>query len=52
MFTKFDKAGAAAIGGGLGVVIGTAFGLDAEVTSAVTVILSAILTYFVPNKAD
>ena len=52
MFTRFDKAGAAAIGAALTTVIAAFWPeLGVEVTGAVGVLLTAILTYAVPNKA-
>lgn len=51
MFTRFDKAGAAAIGSAVSAIAGVMFNLDAEVTGAISVLVATLLVYLVPNKA-
>ncbi len=50
MFTRYDKAAAAAIGAAATTVIGALTALDPEVVASIGVILTAALTYLVPNK--
>lgn len=50
MFTKFDKAGAAAIGAAITTVIATMTFLDPEVVGAIGVLVTFGLTWLIPNK--
>ncbi len=50
MFTRFDKAAAAAIGAAITTVIGAATVLDPEVVASIGVLVTAGLTWLVPNK--
>ena len=49
MFTKYDKAAAAAIAGAVTVVIGALTTLDTETVAAVGVILNTFAVWLVPN---
>lgn len=49
-FTRFDKAGAAAIGAAVTTVIGTLTSLDPETVAALGILITAGLTWLVPNK--
>ena len=51
MFTRYDKAAAAAIGSALTTVIAAFWPeLGVEVTASAGVLITAILTFLVPNK--
>lgn len=50
MFTKYDKAGAAAIASALTAVLGAMTTLDAEVVAAFGVIIHSLAVFLVPNK--
>lgn len=50
MFTRYDKAGAAAIGAAITTVIATMTTLDPETATALGVLITAGLTWLVPNK--
>jgi hypothetical protein len=51
MFTKFDKAGAGAIGAALGAIIGWYAGWPPELVTTSAAGFAAGLTWLVPNKA-
>ena len=51
MFTKYDKAGAAAIGAAITSVIAATTTLEPEVVGSIGVLVTALLAYIVPNKA-
>lgn len=50
MLTKYDKAAAAAIGAALATVIAAFYPMDMQMQGAVTLVLSGVLTWIVPNK--
>ena len=50
MFSRYDKAGAAAIGAALTSIIGTVTVLDPEVVASIGVLITAGMTWLVPNK--
>ena len=50
MFTRFDKAAAAAIGAAITTVVGTVTVLNPEVVASIGVLVTAGLTWLVPNK--
>ena len=49
MFTKYDKAAAAAIASAITVVVGAITTLDAETVAAIGVILNTFAVWLVPN---
>lgn len=49
MFTKYDKAAAAAIASAMTGVIAAVTTLDLEVVTALGVILNSLAVFFVPN---
>ena len=49
MFTKYDKAAAAAIASAATAVVGAVTTLDPEVVAAVGVILNSLAVFMVPN---
>lgn len=52
MLTRFDKAGAAAIGAALASMLGVLIpDLGVEMQTAVGVVVAGVLTWLVPNKA-
>lgn len=51
MFTKYDKAGAAAIATAVGTLASHFLGLETETSAALVIVLAAVLTWAVPNKA-
>lgn len=50
MFSHFDKAGAAAIGAAITAVIAAMTTLDPQAVAAFGVLITAGLTWLVPNK--
>lgn len=50
MLTQYDKAGAAAIGAALTSIVGAITVLDPEVVASLGVLITAGLTWLVPNK--
>ena len=50
MFTKYDKAGAAAIASALTAVIVAFTNFDPETVAAIGVLITTGLTWLVPNK--
>ena len=50
MFTKYDKAGAAAIGAAIGSVAAAFTNFSTEQDAAIVVVITMILTWWVPNK--
>lgn len=50
MFTQYDKAAAAAIGAAITTVIATMTTLDPEMIASLGVLITAGLTWWVPNK--
>lgn len=50
MLTKYDKAGAAAIGAAITTVIATMTTLDLETVAALGTLITVGLTFIVPNK--
>ena len=51
MISKYDKAGAAAIGAALTSVLAAMTNLDPEVIAAIGTLVTAGLVWLVPNKA-
>ncbi len=49
MFTRYDKAAAAAIASAITAVIGAVTTFDADVVAAFGVILNGLAVYIVPN---
>ncbi len=49
MFTKYDKAAAAAIASAVTAVVGAMTTFDAEVVAALGVILNSLAVFLVPN---
>ena len=50
MLTRYDKAGAAAIGAALTSIVGAVTVLDPEVVASIGVLVTASLTWLVPNR--
>lgn len=50
MFTKFDKAGAAAIGTVIATLVAAFTTLEPESAAGLGGAVATLLTYFVPNK--
>lgn len=51
MFTKYDKAGAAAIGGAITAILGAVTDLPPDALAAVGTLVTTALVYLIPNKA-
>lgn len=50
MFTKYDKAGAAVIGGAITAVLGEFTELSPEALAAIGTLITTALVWLIPNK--
>lgn len=50
MFTRYDKAGAAVIGGAISAILGAVTDLDGEALAAIGTLITTALVWLIPNK--